>query len=130
MNDRNSIDYSVIPHSKIKERLPNFNRDVDNVISEIDVIWFNEIQPITLFEIEHSTPIYSGLLRFNDVLLTIPYVDNFYIVADYDRESKFGREINRPTFKQNKLIDKVTFLNYENIYKWYFNTYGEKYVLA
>ncbi len=127
MNDRNSIDYSIIPNSKIKEKLPNFNKDVNEIISEIDVIWMENIQPITLFEVEHSTPIYSGLLRFNDVLLTIPSADNFYIVADYDREGKFGREINRPTFRQNKLIDKVTFLNYENIYKWYSNIYGTTY---
>ncbi|HPX75031.1 MAG TPA: hypothetical protein PLW77_00460 [Bacteroidales bacterium] len=46
---------------------------------------------------------------FNDVLLTITGVENFNIIADNERESKFGREIRRPTFKQNKLIDKVTF---------------------
>jgi len=83
--------------------------------------------PVSFFEVEHSTPIYSGLLRFNDVLLTIAGVDNFNIVAEKTRENKFGREINRPTFKQNKLIDKVTFLDYENIYHWYYNLYGEKY---
>jgi len=38
--------------------------------------------------------------------------------------AKFEREINRPTFKQNHLIDKVTFLDYANIYNWHFNLYG------
>lgn len=94
---------------------------ISNAKQEIDVIWLENSKPISFFEVEHSTPIYSGLLRFNDVLLTIAGSDNFNIVADNERERKFSREIRRPTFRQNNLIDKVTFLDYENIYNWYFN---------
>jgi hypothetical protein len=126
-NDKLKIDNKIINSSKIRNALPKFGVDVDNIISEIDCIWLQESKPISFFEVEHTTPIYSGLLRFNDVLLTIANVDNFNIIAEKERGNKFGREINRPTFKQNKLIDKVTFLDYENIYHWYYNLYGEKY---
>lgn len=111
----------------MRENLPAFSPEIDNIISEIDVIWMQNSKPVSFFEVEHATPIYSGLLRFNDVLLTISGADNFNIVAENERERKFGREINRPTFKQNKLIDKVTFLDYENIYHWYYNLYGKAY---
>ena len=126
-SDKSKIDNQIIDNSRIRNYLPKFGSEIDHIISEIDCIWMQETKPVSFFEVEHSTPIYSGLLRFNDVLLTIAGSDNFNIVAEQERENKFGREINRPTFKQNKLIDKVTFLDYENIYNWYFNLYGTKY---
>src|SRR3989338_914335 len=126
-SDKLKIDNKIVDYSKIRKNLPTFNFEIDNIISEIDVIWMQNSKPVSFFEVEHSTPIHSGLLRFNDVFLTIAGADNFNIVAVNEREDKFGREINRPTFKQNKLIDKVTFLDYSNIYHWYFNLYGKTY---
>jgi hypothetical protein len=126
-NDKSKIDRSIVDYSKVRASLPNFSFEIDNIISEIDCIWMQSSKPVSFFEVEHSTPIYSGLLRFNDVLLTISDANNFNIVAANERENKFGREINRPTFKQNKLIEKVTFLDYDNIYHWYFNLYGKTY---
>ena len=120
-SDKLKMDYSIVDFAKMRNKLPIYSSDIDNIISEIDVIWFENSKPVSFFEVEHSTPIYSGLLRFNDVLLTISGVDNFNIVAENEREGKFSREIRRPTFGQNKLIDKVTFLDYENIYNWHFN---------
>jgi type II restriction enzyme len=40
----------------------------------IDVIWFRRGtgQPHRFFEVEHSTSVYSGLLRFNDVIIDYP----------------------------------------------------------
>jgi len=126
-SDKSRIDLKIVNSSNIVEKLPTFSKDIDLIISQIDVIWLNNAKPISFYEVEHSTPIYSGLLRFNDILLTVAGANNFNIVAHDEREGKFGREINRPTFKQNKLIDKVTFLDYENIYTWYHNLTGNKY---
>jgi len=119
--DKQKIDMNIVDYSKVINKLPIFSKEIDHIISEIDVIWLDNSKPISFYEVEHSTPIYSGLLRFNDVLLTVSGVDNFNIVAKNEREGKFGREINRPTFKQTKLIDKVTFFDYKNVYNWYFN---------
>jgi hypothetical protein len=121
------LDNSILDVSKIRDSLPSYGSEINHIISEIDVIWLERAKPASFYEVEHTTPIYSGLLRFNDVLLTIPDVGNFNITAPEDRENKFGKEINRPTFKQNKLIDKVAFIDYENIYNWYFNLYGIEY---
>jgi hypothetical protein len=40
----------------------------------IDVIWFRRGtgHPVRFFEVEHSTSVYSGLLRFNDVMIDFP----------------------------------------------------------
>jgi hypothetical protein len=126
-SDKLKIDLEIVDYSKLIDKLPTFSKEIDHIISEIDVIWLDKSKPVSFYEVEHSTPIYSGLLRFNDVLLTIGGVDNFNIVADDERQGKFGREINRPTFKQNKLIDKVTFLDYDNVYSWYHNLTGNFY---
>lgn len=125
--DRLKLDNTILDYSKIKNQYPIYDKNIINIISEIDVIWFQTTKPISFFEVEHSTTIYSGLLRFNDVLLTVPDVDNFNIVAENEKEAKFSREIQRPTFKQNKLIDKVTFLDYGNIFYWYYNLFGKIY---
>ena len=125
-SDRSKIDFNIVSENKIIEKLPTFRREIDHIISEIDVIWLDSLEPISFYEVEHSTPIYSGLLRFNDILLTLG-VKNFNIVAPNEKESKFGREVNRPTFRQNKLIEKVTFLDYENIYTWHINLTGKQY---
>jgi len=127
-NDRLKIDKSIIDLSKVKDFLPKYDKTIDHIIAEIDVIWLSNTSPISFYEVEHSTPIYSGLLRFNDVLLTVSRAENFNIIAKNDRENKFSKEVNRPTFRQNKLIDKVTFLDYENIYQWYYNLYGKVYI--
>ncbi len=126
-NDKSLTDFSIVDKSKIINNLPTFRSDIDNIISEIDLIWLDKFKPISLFEVEHTTPIYSGLLRFNDVLLTISGINNFNIVANETKESLFGRQINRPTFKHTKLNEIVTFMRYENIYQWYHNLTGKYY---
>ena len=125
--DYNQIDYSIVNRSKIQDWLPSFNNIIDRIIKEIDVIWLNGIKLEHFFEVEHSTPIYSGLLRFNDVSLSIGNSKEFNIVAQDERENKFGLEINRPTFTKSKLIEKTNFISYESIYRRYFHLTGKYY---
>ena len=125
--DHVEIDYSIVDNSNIREKLPSFGDIIDRIIKEIDVIWLDGNKPEQFFEVEHSTPIYSGLLRFNDVMLTIGNAKEFNIIAKDERENKFGLEINRPTFTENKLNEKTTFISYESIYKKYFNLTGKHY---
>jgi hypothetical protein len=73
----------------------------------IDVIWFRKGagHPIRFFEIEHSTQVYSGLLRFNDVMIDFPIREaQAFIVGDSERtKAKFEREIFRRTFEVSGL---------------------------
>lgn len=127
LKDRSALDLCILDDSCLKDCLPTYSKEIDIIIAGTDVIWLDSTQPVNFFEVEHSTPVYSGLLRFNDISISIGGVNNFNIVADCDREDKFSREINRPTFRQSKLIDKVAFITYENVYNWYYNLYGELY---
>ena len=75
---------------------------------------------IALFEVEHSTPIYSGLLRLNDIHLLSPYSKATYsIVSNDDRRNLFVRQLNRPTFTMSTLRENCTFLLYPNVFTWH-----------
>jgi hypothetical protein len=130
LNDRNSLDLSILDAAKIREKLPSYSSDINEIISSVDTIWLDGSKPANLFEVEHSTPVYCALLRFNDILLAIGDVGNFSIVADAERLEKFAKEVSRPTFQRNKLNDRVTFVTYDNVFNWYYNLYGKIYECA
>ncbi len=120
--DRENLDWSLIQNKfQICLSLPSISKDTQRYLSEIDVIWIdrgsNRIK--ALYEVEHSTPVYSGLLRFNDIyLLSIP-VERFIIVSNEERRTVFAKHVNRPTFTRSRLSEICTFLNYVNVYDWY-----------
>jgi type II restriction enzyme len=101
--------------------LPNGFDEVAATLQEIDVVWAtagaNRIE--ALFEVEHSTPVYSGLLRFNDLLLTAPNLSRFSIVSNDTRRAVFSRQVHRPTFRRSGLSEIVSFLEYPNVYDWH-----------
>jgi len=120
--DRMVLDQNLARPFSCREHLPGAFDAVKTVLQEIDVIW---IQPGSselraLFEVEHSTPIYSGLLRFNDVHLVAPKsISRFTIVSNDTRRSLFVRQLNRPTFQTSGLSELCTFLEYADVYGWY-----------
>jgi hypothetical protein len=87
------------------------------VMRMIDVIWFRKGtgNPVRFFEIEHTTSVYSGLLRFNDVMVDFP-IPQAFIVGDGDKtKAKFEREITRRTFEYSGLQDVTQFLLYGQV---------------
>jgi hypothetical protein len=115
------LDWSLTPQFGLRGEVPvGFDR-ISAIISEIDVLWVaagrNTIEG--LFEVEHSTSIYSGLLRFNDVLLTDPRVSQFYIVSDETRRDRFSCQAYRPTFRKSGLCELTSFLEYANVFDWH-----------
>ena len=62
---------------------------------------------------------YSGLLRFNDILLTDPKVSRFSIVSNDVRRDLFARQLHRPTFKRSGLAELCSFLEYANVFEWH-----------
>ena len=120
-NDRNNLDWSLAPHFQIKNTISSDLLSIKNIIEEIDVIWFGKDNKInSLFEVEHSTPVYSGLLRFNDIHIEFPHLPlKFNIVANIERKSLYTKQIDRPTFDHSGLKDICIFYDYFNIYSWH-----------
>ena len=120
--DRPKLDWNITKEFPTKDALPHGYDQVANILGEIDVMWLsrgrNEIK--ALFEVEHSTPIYSGLLRLNDIHLAAPAIrTRFSIVANEERRSLFVKQLNRPTFSISGLDNLCTFLEYRDVYNWH-----------
>jgi len=98
-------------------RLPPLGLDPDSqrVISLIDVVWLRgPNQVVAAFEVEHTSSIYSGLLRMADLAALSPNI-NFplYIVAPAKRLAKVRRELARPTFQALELHRRCAFFSGE-----------------
>jgi len=127
--DRNRLDWTIARKFDCTKDLPVRYEKINQIIREVDILWLkrgsSEIN--ALFEVEHSTPIYSGLLRFNDLHLIEPNLKSKYSIVSNDiRRSLFFRQINRPTFKASGLIDYCSFLDYKDVYSWYNRISKEK----
>jgi hypothetical protein len=120
-NDIGKLDWVLTKRFSLRPDLPAGFDLIRSVLCEIDVIWVapgrNTIEG--LYEVEHSTPVYSGLLRFNDVLLTDPTVSRFSIVSNDARRDLFSRQLFRPTFRKSGLAELCSFLEYANVFDWH-----------
>lgn len=85
---------------RLRSSLPRqFDDATNKTIELIDVLWLQGDAIIAAFEVEHSTAIYSGLLRMSDLVTMQPNINlNLYLVAPDDRRERVYSEINRPTF--------------------------------
>lgn len=85
-------------------------------IENIDVIWKAEYRIDAAFEVENSTSIYSGLLRFADLTMVAPNtLYPMFIVAPSERRSQVRDQLARPIFKHLHLSEKVRYLPYETV---------------
>jgi hypothetical protein len=103
---------------KILRELPlNFDRVTFKTIENIDVLWLRKRTLVRAFEVEHTTAIYSGLLRMADLLALQPNIDiKLHIVAPEHRRDKVLDEIQRPVFAlldKGPLANSCTFLSYD-----------------
>jgi len=119
--DINSLDWNLTERFPLRGSIPSGFEQIRGVLSEVDVIWVapggEAIEG--LFEVEHSTPVYSGLLRFNDILLTDAKVSRFSIVSNEIRRALFSRQLFRPTFRSSGLAELTSFLEYSNVLDWH-----------
>ena len=85
---------------RLREALPRqFEPQVMSLIEHIDVIWLRGNRVEAAFEVEHTTAVYSGLLRMSDLITLHPnLMIRLYIVAPDVRQSKVMNELVRPTF--------------------------------
>jgi hypothetical protein len=120
--DRPALDPALAESFPCRDVLPDTFDAVQDILQEVDVIWIQKGSTLLkgLFEVEYSTPIYSGLLRFNDIHLSAPQIVSRYsIVSNDTRRSLFLRQLNRPTFRASGLSQVCTFLEYANVYWWF-----------
>jgi hypothetical protein len=98
---------------------PEFSSGIDlphSYVENIDVVWKQEYRIGAAYEIENSTSIYSGLLRFADLNILAPNtLYPMFVVAPQSRRNRLREQLCRPTFKRLQLDKKVRFLSYERI---------------
>lgn len=88
-------------------------------IEQIDVIWLKNRSIARAFEVEHTTSVYSGLLRMADLVALQPNINiRLHIVAPIAKRDKVIQEIQRPVFtllEGRALKEMCTFLSYDSI---------------
>jgi hypothetical protein len=122
---RSKLEWTLTDKFPVKGELPSRYSSINDVVREVDVLWLQRgaSDMSAMFEIEHSTQVYSGLLRFNDLHLVEPNLKlKFSIVANGVLRVLFLRQINRPTFKISGLADVCNFLEYRDVYSWFDRT--------
>jgi hypothetical protein len=120
--DRLKLDWNLTLAFECARTLPPSLTPIMQVVEEVDVVWMERggSRPAALFEVEHTTPIYSGLLRLNDVHLVLPNANmRLGIVSNDNRRSIFVRQLSRPTFNASGLAEVCTFLEYGNVFGWH-----------
>lgn len=106
--------------SSLLDRLPlNYDDTTLKTIEQIDVLWLKGRAIRRAFEVEHTTSIYSGILRMADLLALQPNMNiSLHIVAPVARREKVLQEIRRPVFSfldRGPLSESCTFLSYDSI---------------
>ena len=121
MNDRSRVAEHWSPQSGvILDRLPlNYDETTLDTIKRIDVLWLKGRATRRAFEVEHSTAIYSGLLRMADLCALLPNINvPLHIVAPEARRDKVFQEITRPVLsllENSPLSERCTYLSYGSV---------------
>jgi hypothetical protein len=107
-------------HPRLLERLPlNYDETTLKTIEQIDVLWLRGRAIMRAFEVEHSTSVYSGILRMADLLALQPNMDiHLHIVAPISRREKVFQELRRPVFSlldRGPLSESCTYLSYDSV---------------
>ncbi|HET7037961.1 MAG TPA: EVE domain-containing protein, partial [Thermomicrobiaceae bacterium] len=86
--------FAALP--RLRTSLPPIfaDREANQIVERIDVLWLRGNAIIAAFEIENTTTVYSGLLRMADLVALQPNLSiPLYVVAPDERQDKVRREI-------------------------------------
>jgi hypothetical protein len=102
------------------ENLPvGFDQATMKTVEQIDVLWLKRRSIVRAFEVEHTTSVYSGILRMADLLAMQPNLKiSLHIVAPASRREKVFQEIRRPVFallEGGALSYTCTYLSYDTV---------------
>lgn len=107
-------------NNNLLEQLPlNYDTATLKTIENIDVLWIKGRSIIRAFEVEHTTSIYSGILRMADLMALQPNLNiHAHIVAPIERRDKVLQEISRPVFAfldKGPLSESCSFISYDSV---------------
>lgn len=120
-SDRGRVLKAWKPEKKeLLDDLPlSYDATTLKTIEQIDVLWLKKRTIVRAFEVEHTTSVYSGLLRMADLVALQPNINiNLHIVAPASKRDKVFQEIQRPVFsllEGRALAEMCTFLSYDSI---------------
>jgi hypothetical protein len=102
------------------DELPlSYDSATTKTIEQIDVLWLRKRSIARAFEVEHTTSVYSGLLRMADLVALQPNIHiKLHIVAPAEKRGKVLQEIRRPVFsllEGRALSEMCTYLSYDNV---------------
>ncbi len=105
---------------ELLDELPiGYDSTTTKTIEQIDVLWLRRRSIVRAFEVEHTTSIYSGLLRMADLVALQPNIQiKLHIVAPSEKREKVLQEIQRPVFsllEGGALSEICTYLSYDSI---------------
>jgi hypothetical protein len=97
----------------------NYDDTTLRTIEQIDVLWLKKRSILRAFEVEHTTSVYSGLLRMADLIALQPNMNiSLHIVAPVAKREKVLRELKRPVFsllEGRALSEMCSYLSYDNV---------------
>jgi hypothetical protein len=120
-SDRPAVLKEWTPHPGVLlDFLPlNYDETTLQTVEQIDILWLKGRSIVRAFEVEHTTAIYSGLLRMADLLALQPNMNiKLHIVAPEIRKEKVFTEIRRPVFsllERGPLSECCTFISYSSL---------------
>lgn len=120
-NDRSRVLREWKPENdSLLDELPlSYDAATIKTIEQIDVLWLRRRSIVRAFEVEHTTSVYSGILRMADLLALQPNMDiRLHIVAPASRKDKVFQELLRPVFsllEKGPLAESCTFISYDSL---------------
>jgi hypothetical protein len=107
------------PGDLVDELPLGYDATTTKTIEQIDVLWMRKRSIARAFEVEHTTSVYSGLLRMADLVALQPNINiRLHIVAPPEKREKVLQEIRRPVFsllEGRALAEMCTYLSYDSI---------------
>lgn len=114
-NDRSRLYGSGKLSDGCLNQLPSSVLGGGDAVALIDIIWFDDNNiPAAAFEVEHTTSIYSGIVRLLDLAQggTVPGRIPLFLVAPNKRQEEVREQLHRPAFRQAAAQLQVRFLPY------------------
>lgn len=122
-NDRGRLFNGVPLGKNCLEHLPDSMSIApgSDAVRLIDVLWLDHGTPnvVAAFEVEHSTSIYSGIIRMLDLALSgsaLHAAAGLFLVAPDSREADVRAQLKRPAFSRIADLD-ISYLPYGELEK-------------